>query len=121
MSDSDHVRNRLLKEYKADEFGTWRILGEDPNCDWGGHHHEPELETVTGTYQNVIEYAMTLKNFFTWGYGGRIIKQAGKHKNIDNVINNRIPLLKEEKDKLLARIKEIDSELNTLKVKKEKL
>lgn len=74
MSNNDAVRKRLMEKYHAKESGTWRILGEDPNCDFGGHHHEPELGSVTGTYENVVDYAMTMKGFFQWGSGGRIVK-----------------------------------------------
>lgn len=109
---NDHVRKRLLEVHPPDTFGTWRILGEDPNCDWGGGHHEPELETVTGTYANVVEYAITLRGFFQWGSGGRIIKMPNQYKNVDNVVNNpRIKELEKERAKLQARIKDIEKEL----------
>lgn len=108
----DNVRNRLLKDHPANEFGTWRILGEDPNCDLGGAHHEPELETVTGTYQNVVDYAITLRGFFQWGGGGRIVKMPNFHKNVDNIVNNpKIKALEVEREKLQARLKEIEKEL----------
>ena len=109
---NDHVRKRLLEAYPANEFGTWRILGEDPNCDFGGSHHEPELETVTGTYKNVVEYATTLRGFFQWGSGGRLVKVPSSHKNVDNIVNNpRVKELEKERDKLRARITEIEKEL----------
>lgn len=64
----------LTKKYPLSSFGVWRITGEDPNCDLGGHHHEPDLGTVTGVLEEVVEYAVSLGGFFTWGGGGRIIK-----------------------------------------------
>lgn len=114
MNNHEHVRERLLRDHSPNEFGTWKIKGEDPNCDFGGHHHEPELETVTGTYANVVEYALTLSGFFQWGGGGRIEKVSAT-KNIDNVINNpRIKKLEEERKQLEDRLNTIDDELERL-------
>jgi hypothetical protein len=56
------------------ETGTWMIYGEDPNCDFGGFHHEPYLATIEGRLTDVIDYAVTLKGFWGWGGGGRIEK-----------------------------------------------
>lgn len=110
-----YVRERLLKEHSANEFGTWRILGEDPNCDYGGSHHEPELETVIGTYINVVDYAMSLGSFFTWGGGGRILKQPTGHKNIDKVMTNpRIKQLEKERKEIHARLATVEQELAEL-------
>lgn len=64
----------LLKKHSLDEFGTWQIFGEDPNCDMGGYHHQPRLEVVTGTLKDVIEYGVKLPKFFTWGAGGDFVK-----------------------------------------------
>jgi hypothetical protein len=61
-----------LKKYRLDDEGTWNIYGEDPNCDMGGSHHEPFLETVEGPLSDVIDYAVNLKGFWQWGAGGRI-------------------------------------------------
>lgn len=108
-------RKRLFEEHSPEETGTWRILGEDPNCDFGGAHHEPHLETVTGTYKNVVEYAMTLRGWETWGHGGRIIKE-GAVKNIDKLPkpNPKIAKLEEERERLRARLADIDVELKKL-------
>lgn len=65
---------RLCEKYSLDEEGTWRIRGEDPNCDFGGHHHQPELGTVEGKLRDVVEHAVNLKCFYTWGGGGDITK-----------------------------------------------
>jgi hypothetical protein len=120
MADHSHVRARLLKEYSPNTQGTWEIRGEDPNCDLGGHHHEPKLEVVTGTYKNVVEYALTLPNFFQWGSGGRIIRMDPPADiiNVDNMRNPRVVELEDERRDLHARLKEIESELQTLLRKK---
>ena len=52
--------------------GIWRICGEDSNCDMGGSHIEPYLETVSGTLQDAIDYAVELPRFWGWGAGGSI-------------------------------------------------
>lgn len=65
---------RLLENHKLSEFGTWKISGEDPNCDFGGAHYQPELGVVEGTLDDVIKYAVKLPNFYTWGSGGNITK-----------------------------------------------
>jgi hypothetical protein len=115
MSNNNHVRKRLLEVYSPDETGTWRILGEDPNCDWGGSHHEPELETVTGTYRNVVEYALTLKNFYTWGGGGRIVKQPSRHLDVDTMPRNpKVAKLEAERTTLQQRLAEIEKELKEI-------
>ena len=123
MSNNDHVRNRLMEKYSANEHGTWKILGEDPNCDWGGYHHEPELCVVTGTYANVVEFAMNMTGFWQWGAGGSIVKIAPT-VNVDKFNSPRVVELKAEKAKIektiaearlsLAKIEvELDKELST--------
>lgn len=65
---------KLREKHSLDEEGTWRIRGEDPNCDLGGHHHQPELGTVEGKLRKVVEHAVQLSGFYTWGGGGDITK-----------------------------------------------
>jgi len=111
--DMSYIKKRLFEKYSPDEKGTWRILGEDPNCDFGGSHHEPELETVTGTYANVVEYALTLKSFFTWGHGGRIIKVATT-VDVDKLSTKRVKELRAEKARLEKRLQEVVAELDNI-------
>ena len=65
---------RLLEFHSMEEVGTWKILGQDPNCDMGGSHHNPYLETVEGKLLDVIKHAISLDSFYTWGGGGEITK-----------------------------------------------
>jgi len=64
----------LMDTYSLSEEGFWQINGEDPNCDFGGEHHQPYLATVKGTLKAAVEYAVTLDYFYTWGAGGAIKK-----------------------------------------------
>jgi hypothetical protein len=105
-----NTRDRLLEKYPANDTGTWKITGEDPNCDLGGSHHEPELGTVTGTYAKVVEYALGLPGFFQWGYGGDI-KKMNATINVDALDPVKLAKLKTEHTNLTARIKEIENEL----------
>jgi len=129
--DDTNARERMLKDYPADDHGTWKILGEDPNCDWGGNHIEPELEVVTGTYSNVVTYALSLRGFYQWGRGGRIVKQLGPVVNVDKIslVNPKVSALEAEakqlavvrkqleidNKKISARLIEIDNEIRGLK------
>lgn len=54
------------------EVRMWKILGEDPNCDFGGNHHEPVLGYVAGTVQEVLRLAVQHPSFYQWGRGGRL-------------------------------------------------
>jgi hypothetical protein len=68
------IAGNLIADFDGDPDarGTWRIFGEDPNCDFGGPHHEPDLGVVEGTFKEAITYAFTLNSFISWGGGGKI-------------------------------------------------
>lgn len=74
----------LLAKHSLTEYGVWKIRGEDPNCDFGGHHHMPHLDTVMGTLSDAVDHAVSLPSFFQWGSGGDItltkITKLGEHK-----------------------------------------
>lgn len=67
---------RLLKEHSLTEEGIWDVFGEDPNCDFGGSHHTPYLQTFEGKLENVLKVAVRLPNFWSWGGGGSIRKKV---------------------------------------------
>jgi len=110
------ARARLLNNYPSDDHGTWKIFGEEHNPDLSGPHNEPKLKTVTGTYKNVVEYALSLNGFFSWGAGGRIERKCCTTKltNVDLLVNPKVLVLQAERAKLEARIAEIQDELTSL-------
>ena len=110
--NTERARARLSALYGADEEGTWAIHGEDPNCDMGGHHYEPHLETVTGKYGDAVDYALALPGFFGWGSGGSIRKvQVDGFKKIDHEsIGQRAQLLS-RRDALQKEIDDINAQL----------
>lgn len=61
-----------LQDISLDLVRYWKIYGEDPNCDFGGHHSTPYLCTVKGTFEQAWEYAIELRAFWQWGAGGDI-------------------------------------------------
>lgn len=73
---------KLLQNHRLNEYGVWKISGEDPNCDLGGPHYEPDLGTVQGTLDSVIDYAVCLSGWSSWGDGGKI--EAVKIKRLIN-------------------------------------
>lgn len=111
-----HTIKRLLENHSPDETGTWVIKGEDSNADMGGHHSRPTLETVSGTFLNVCNYAVTLPQFYQWGYGGEIVKISPKKKikNIDQIRNPKLIQLEKERFNLQERLSEIEKEISDI-------
>lgn len=64
--DRTYSGKKLLEKYSLDEKGLWKVKGEDPNCDMGGYHHQPDLGVVEGTLQEALEYALAHKDFYSW-------------------------------------------------------
>lgn len=65
---------KLLAKHTLDEYGLWEVRGEDPNCDLGGHHHEPMIGVVEGKLRDVILWSVVHPIFWQWGSGGSISK-----------------------------------------------
>lgn len=117
MSQSNYDRflgtysgKKLLEKYSLDQEGLWQILGEDPNCDFGGHHYQPDLGIVEGKLRDVIDYAVDLPNFWTWGGGGDL-NLRNAPKKINPAENKRRAELKDKLDRLLAEVESIKKEL----------
>lgn len=112
MSDKhSFTRSRLMERYPADTEGEWDIHGEDPNCDMGGYHHEPFLQRVTGRYADVVEYALNLPDFYSWGGGGSIKLAIKASKAIPRGYKHDEKARQEAKN----RIKELEAQIAKLK------
>lgn len=98
---------KLLEDYKLNEKGLWKVSGEDPNCDFGGHHSNPYLGTYEGRLTEVIDIAVELEGFWTWG-GGGIIEKVQVHK-VDSA--KRYATLQIKRKELQDKIDLIDEEL----------
>jgi len=96
--------SKLVREHLLIEEGLWQIYGEDSNCDLGGSHHMPLLDTVRGKLEDVIEYAVSLDCFWTWGGGGEIKKI--EEKAVPNVT---------QKKHILKKIAEYEERIRILK------
>lgn len=116
MSEGDHidrVRTQLLDEGSLRGLnGTWQIFGEDPNCDFGGPHHEPLIATVQGTYESAVEYALGLPNFFTWGGGGKVRKV--EVVKVDGATIRQRAVLRGRRTTLMDQLAEVEAELKKL-------
>ena len=69
---SSYDGSSLRKKYSLDEYGVWKVHGEDPNCDFGGYHYKPYLFTAKGKLRDVINKAVEHPSWYTWGRGGSI-------------------------------------------------
>lgn len=98
----ERARGRLSKEYPGDQYGTWEITGEDPNCDLGGPHHNPQLGYLKGRYDEVLEKALTLGGFFQWGSGGYI--KPVEVEDINGVVEELSEIEELEKKYVLTAI-----------------
>jgi len=72
FTETSYSGRELLKKHSLSEYGIWRVYGEDPNCDMGGPHHQPDLGLYQGTLEDVIRLAVELPRFWNWGGGGDI-------------------------------------------------
>lgn len=101
----------LLKKHDLSEIGEWEVFGEDPNCDFGGPHHEPFLGVFRGSLEDVIDIAVNLPGFWQWGSGGdikphrarRIVDAKDFKKN-----QTEAQKIRTEIAKLQARLEELE-------------
>ncbi len=71
---STYSGKNLLENNSLEDVGIWDVKGEDPNCDFGGHHHNPDIGLFQGTLKGAIEWGVNQPKFWTWGSGGEIKK-----------------------------------------------
>ncbi len=101
---------QLREKYSLNTTGLWQIKGEDPNCDFGGSHHQPDLGIVKGKLSDVLDYAVNLPRFWTWGGGGELIF-IGEAQKIDPVTNQRRNELKAKEKALEEQLEEVRNQL----------
>lgn len=111
-----------------EKWGLWSIHAEDSNCDMGGPHSNPFIETFEGTFRDAAFRAtIDLKsNYFTWGSGGYIMgpTSIGRSKTATTsdpirAANERLTAAKKaqeeaEKD-LAAAIRNVECRLGATK------
>ena len=103
----------LVQKHKLTETGTWKVRGEDENCDFGGSHYMPELGMFEGKLEDIVAYAVTIPRFWTWGSGGSIEK-VGPPIKIDSESNAKRIAAQEKISRLEAELKEARKELEGL-------
>ena len=67
---STYSGKALLEKHSLDDKGVWQVKGEDPNCDFGGYHHSPDIGLFNGTLKGAIEWGIDQPKFWSWGSGG---------------------------------------------------
>ena len=100
---------QLMIKHNLTDTGVWHIQGEDPNCDWGGPHSQPDLGYFTGTLKECIKYAIDLPSFWTWGAGGKItatepVMASQKLEDVASFITDGV------KEKALEKLTEEEKE-----------
>jgi hypothetical protein len=105
----------LLKKHKLDDEGIWEIYGEDPNCDFGGHHHTPKLGTVQGKLRDVIMYGVSLPNFWQWGSGGHFTLLGKEIPKVDQHSWQERADLEAEEKRLKEELDAVKSKLKNFK------
>lgn len=82
----DYLERNPECESELEKSGTWNVYGADPNCDFGGTHHNPFLGKFKGKYSDVLRHAVTLRDWSSWGAGGSIeLARTSTPKKIGNI------------------------------------
>lgn len=101
---------RVLEQHSLSDTGYWEIRGEDPNCDMGGNHYQPDLGIVEGKLEDVILYAVDLPKFWSWGGGGSI-KRLNSIIKVDSNTAKERKELKAKEETLMAELEEVRRKL----------
>lgn len=81
-------------------YGYWKIMSE------GDGYSNKVLEIVKGELHDVIEYAVELPGFWTYGNGGTFVKIAVKEVNKKTIARRK---------ELSSKIKELEEQLEVAK------
>lgn len=106
-----YAGRELLKKHSLDDVGVWRIRGEDPNCEFGGYHHQPDLGIFSGSLRDVMMYGTNLSGFWQWGAGGSFEFIGEKIPEIDSNSLAAKAALEEEAVELERRLAEVKRQL----------
>ena len=103
---------QLLKKHTMLDRGIWKILGPDPNCDFAGPHIHPNLGLYRGELKDIISYAVSLPQFWSWGPGSIVKEEEPIIIDIDEDVLKSIKLFEQQKSLLENKLKEINEKLN---------
>lgn len=67
-----YAGRELVNKHTLNTVGVWRVRGEDPNCDWGGSHHQPDMGIYEGCLESVLDQVTAMSGFWQWGAGGSL-------------------------------------------------
>lgn len=111
-SNRENAKKRLLGQFPLEKTGIWEIRGEDDNADFGGHHYQQLLGYFEGRYGDIVDFALNLKGFFAWGYGGDI--KEVKVVKVDTSKTKQLAEAKAELEELEKRKKELEAKVTWL-------
>jgi hypothetical protein len=109
---SQYAYGELVKKHKMDEYGFWKIRGADNNPDFGGSHYQADLGTFEGKLEDIINYAVTLPGFWSWGSGD--IDKVNKPIKIDAQSSARRIKVEQRIKELKQSLKDAEEELKSI-------
>lgn len=101
MSSRSEIYNSLVYKY-PDVVGYWVVIGGGYGCT------SPRLGILHGRYSDVVAYALDMRNFITYGVGGRI-EPLNVVEVTTELVDKRKRLI-EEQVELEARLSEVKKE-----------
>ena len=121
-SNVNSTRERLERLRLPEEEGIWKITSEPENPDFHAMDQGRSLGKVKGTYAQAVEYALGLKDFITWGGGGRIEPSFGeKIVDLDEHFKDLTEELKAELTDLAHKMQIKEAELEAAKAQRKEL
>lgn len=106
---------KLFENYSPSDYGIWQVLGEDSNADFGGSHYRPTLGYFEGKLEDVVNYAVNIQRFWSWGAGGEITPIKIVEVN-ENTVAEAVRL-EQERKRLEQERDRIDAQLKAMGVK----
>lgn len=97
-----YTYGELVKKHTMNEYGFWKIRGADNNPDFNGTHYQADLGIYEGKLIDIINYAVSLEDFWSWASGD--IVKVNKPIKIDAESNDK-------RSKAEMRIKDLELQL----------